>query len=776
MGWLSKWAVRRPVVALISWFIFLIAIIGIGGVFKGTLNDSFSLPNTDSTQAQALLEELPASGAQSATAQIVWSMPGTSVKDPAVATPVVALLTTLSKNPAVACITNPYDPKGGSLGSACKPVEPFDPSKLTPEQKAAAAATVAAISPFSPNDQVAYSTLTFVGPADGSGVKTADAQAIIATVKAANSGGLEVGANGQILEFAGTEPPSSELIGIIVAFIILLLAFGSLIAAGMPILVAIMGLVGGQMLVLLVARFLDVATFAPTLAAMIGLGVGIDYSLFILNRFRQAVQAGHDPKAAALEAVGTAGRAVQFAAFTVIVALLGLFVMGISFFNGLAIASGVTVLMVMLSALWLLPALLSLLGAKSLGIRMPWARKSKEFHPEGGGLARYGRWLQRRPIVPALAALIVVVLLALPTLSLRLGFADASGKPAGSPSRVAYDLMASGFGPGSNGPFYVAIELPAGLDQAAKISALETTLNDLGATPNVAKTMPSADMVPFIVLNPNAFNSTGTVTSAMVTPMTGPQDEATRELLGALRGQTAATITANTGAKIYVGGTQAITEDFTSVLVKALPIFLLVVIGLGFLGLTVLFRSLVVPLTAAITSLLSFGAALGVTVAIFQWGWFASLLGLSGTGPIMPFLPVMVFAILFGLSMDYQVFLVSRMQEEWVRTKDNSLSVRRGLAGSGRVVMIAAAIMASVFLAFVPAIDSTIKLFGVSLASAVIVDAFIVRMVLVPSVMSILGKHNWYLPRWLDRILPKLDIEGGADEITDDQPAPAVGQ
>jgi RND superfamily putative drug exporter len=282
-------------------------------------------------------------------------------------------------------------------------------------------------------------------------------------------------------------------------------------------------------------------------------------------------------------------------------------------------------------------------------------------------------------------------------------------------------------------------------------------------------------MLPLIAGNPGAFSDDGTVASIMVVPSSAPQDEATTQLLDRLRAEVDPALEQATGAGIYVGGAQAITSDFTTVLTDALPIFLLVVVGFGFLALTLLFHSLVVPLTAALTSLLSFGAAMGITVAVFQWGWLAGPLGISGTGPIMPFLPIMVFAILFGLSMDYQVFLVSRMQEEWARTGDNAASVRRGLAGSGRVVMIAAAIMASVFLAFVPTPDATIKLFGIALASAVIIDAFIVRLILVPSLMSMLGKANWWLPGWLDRILPKVQIEPGEDEIADDEEPVTAG-
>jgi len=780
VGLLSRWAVRRPVIALIAWFLAVGAAVGIGTQLGGELNDSFELPDTESTTAQEYLGQLPNSGgADGLSARIVWSPTNGTVLDPEVAGEVTPVLQQVAEVPGVACVTSPYpadpaDPTGprARFGPDCPEASGgFDVSSLTPEQlqelQPAFESAAAALSPISPDGAVAYATVTFELSGGDPVISTENLKAIVSDVESLNSANLQAGIGGQILEFATTEPPSSEAIGILVAIVILLVAFGSVVAAGMPIVVALFGLAMGQMLVLFVARFMDVATFAPTLAAMIGLGVGIDYALFVLNRFRQAVLAGHSAKAAALESVNTAGRAVQFAGITVIFALLGLFVLGIGFFNGLSLAAAVTVLSVMLSALWLLPALLSLLGNKSLAIRLPWARKARPDgtpHPEGRRFMAYAHFLQRRPIIPTVLALAVVLVIAIPTLSLRLGFADDSGRAEGSTQRIAYDLLAEGFGPGSNGPFFAAVVLPEPGDTEAYASAV-VAFNE---TPGVAGTVPTVEMLPLVVNNPQSFSPDGLVGSVLITPDSAPQDQETAELLDRLRSETDPAILEATGAQVYIGGSQAITQDFTKVLTDALPIFLGVVIALGFLALMVLFRSIVVPLTAAVTSLLSFAAALGITVAVFQWGWAADLLGISGTGPIFPFLPVMVFAILFGLSMDYQVFLVSRMQEEWQRTGDNLAAVRRGLAGSGRVVVIAAAIMSSVFLAFVPSPNSTIKLFGIALASAVIIDAFIVRMILVPSLMSMLGKANWWLPGWLSKILPTIKVEHGEDEVVED--------
>jgi|694.fasta_scaffold17447_8 RND superfamily putative drug exporter len=617
--------------------------------------------------------------------------------------------------------------------------------------RSAARATDAAVSPIGTQGDVAYATVSF----NTATLKAAEATKIVDLVQAANSDSLTVGASGGVLEGAGAGGDNSEAIGLLAAVVILLIGFGSLIAAGLPIFVAVIGLVGGQLLVIVVAKFTTVASFAPTLAAMIGLGVGIDYALFITNRYRQGLQEGMSPKDAALKSVGTAGRAVLFAGSTVIMALLGMFVLGIQFFNGLAIAAAVAVLMVMASALFMLPALLSLLGTKAFGIRMPWG-KNPQSNPEDPKRWRaFGLMLQKKPLVPVLLSLILIGGLAFPALSLQLGFPDDGSQAKNTPLRTGYDLLAKGFGPGVSGPFFIAVETKKDGD----FEALKQTIRALNETEGVASTIPSLDMLPLVELNKDAFGAGGNVTSVLVQPTTSPQDEATAATLERLRNTTAIEISDRDGTQIFVGGSQAVSTDFTDVLIKVLPLFLLLVVGLGFLALILLFHSLVIPLTAAITSLLSFAAAMGVTVAVFQWGVADSLLGVSGTGPILPFLPVMVFAILFGLSMDYQVFLVSRMKEEWEKTGDNRQSVLNGLAGSGKVVVIAASIMSAVFISFVPTPIDTIKLFGVALTAAVLIDAFIVRLVLVPSLMTLLGKSNWYLPKWLNKVLPKITLE-----------------
>ncbi|MFI5099429.1 MAG: MMPL family transporter [Actinomycetes bacterium] len=807
MGRVSQWAVRRPVYALLTWVGIMILVGIIGTKFGGDYNDNFQLPDTESTTAQDLLSNLSGGAGTGAglDGQVVWKPESGKVTDAAAKAAMTAVLTELSTSKGVTCVITPFGPP---MGPAC-PAQPAGQSggqqgQQQPQLPPAAEGAMAHFGQagISPDGTVAYGTVSYAGKTFND-LNTADLTKGLDIVKAQNGkDGLVVGANG-VFGQVGGEPPSSESIGVSVALVILLFAFGSVLGAFLPIISAALSVTLATTFALpIVARFLDVATYAPILASMIGLGVGIDYSLFVINRYREAVIHGRSPRDAALESVRTSGRAVQFAAATVIIALLGLFVMRITFFNGIAVAAAVTVFMVMVGALLLLPAVLSLLGTWAFVGRMAWLtdaeaipqqRLNGVLHGIGrflrylgwviwfpvtliglawrwlvhrgkapdphrpNAFARYGNWLQKRPWLTGGFALVVMLVIAFPMLSLRLGFSDDSGAPKGSSARIAYDLTADGFGPGVNGPFYLAVKLPQAGDQAA-VTKLTDALN---ADPGVA----------LAAAAPVAADAT--VAPIQVFPKTAPQDKATTDLLFHLREDVIPKATADTGAKAYVGGFQAVTADFTQVLQNALPWFLLIVVGLGFLAMVVLFRSLLVAATGAMSSLLSLGAALGITVAVFQWGWFADLINLQATGPIFPFLPVMVFSILFGLSCDYQVFLVSRMHEEWVNTSDNRKAVRRGLAGSGRVVAIAAAIMTSVFGAFILGNDAIIKLFGVALSTAVLLDAFIVRLILIPSVMTIFGKANWWLPAWLERLLPHIsvesahDVEAGAAEIVD---------
>lgn len=747
MGKISRWAVLNPVKAIGAWLVMAIAAGALAVSAGGTYNNTFDLPDTESTTAQELLGKIPGSGDSfnTATAKLVWKSDSATAVDPSVAGPITAMLSDIAAIPSVDCVLTPY---GTAIGKNCPAPNPA----LTEEEQAAREAQMSQLPPktlkvlaglapsgFSLDTNIGYATVNFAG--DVTNVSTEDAKALLDEVKAtAAENELIIGANGQALEFAGQEPPSSEAIGVTVALIILLFTFGSLIGAFLPIISAIVSLAVGQSLMLVVANYMDVATFAPTLAAMIGLGVGIDYALFVMNRYKEDLDSGSEPKDAALEAAKSAGRAVFFAALTVIIGLLGLFVMGIGFFNGLAIAAAVTVIMMMVGATVLLPAVLSLLGRRAFAIRMPWARKPKPYDPDNRAFAKYALWLETHFKWFGAVALVVLLVIASPVASLRLGFSDDSGRSLTSPARTAYDLISEGFGAGINGPFIVAVETKTAGDQMALGELAGAISQDAG----VAAAFPL----------PLAADTTYAAIS--VIPDSAPQDEATTDLLNRLRDEVIPSVTDNGKLDAYVGGTQAITSDFTSVLVDALPLFLTVVIGLGFVTLIFLFRSILVPLTGALTSLLSLGAAMGVTVAVFQWGWFADLVGLQATGPIQPFLPIMVFAILFGLSMDYQVFLVSAMQEKWNETGDNEQAVRRGMGISGRVVAIAASIMFSVFAAFILGNDPTIKLFGIALSTAVLFDAFIVRLIIVPSLMFTFKNANWWLPNFLKKLLPNV--------------------
>ncbi len=780
MGALSRWAVHRPWAALGAWFVMAVLMGVSAATWGGTYNDSFELPDTESAAAQQLIAEIPGVSDELTTSsvKVVWSPAEGSATDAETTESMTQLLTAVAAVPSVSCVVTPFGPP---LGDACP--EPTDQQAAstagtdagtdpatdaaapTPPPSEEMARVLAGLGPagVSVDERVGYATATFDLPAQD--IPLVDAKAVLAVVDGANgTDGITVGASGQALEAAAVEPPSSEAIGITIALFILLFAFGSVVGALLPIGVAVLSLGVGQALVLLTANFFNVATFAPTLAAMIGLGVGIDYSLFVVNRYKQALDAGRNPRDAALEAVRTAGRAVVFAAVTVVIALSGLFVIGFEFFNGLAVASIATVLMMLIGATFLLPAVLSLLGTRAFALRLPWARRPAAHNPAGSAFARYGNWLHRNFRWLGALALVGMLLVAAPVASMRLGFTDDGGRPVDSAPRLAYDMIAEGFGPGVNGPFLVTVQTDAPGDEAA----VGQLVGALAADPAVAAAIP-------LPIAPES-----SITAIQVIPATSPQDEATADLLAHMREDLIPDVAATTGLTAYVGGVLAITSDFTTVLTDALPLFLLVVIGFGFLALVLLFRSILVPLTGVVTSLLSLGAAMGMTVAVFQWGWLADLIGVTSTGPIMPFLPIMVFAILFGLSMDYQVFLVSRMQEEWGHTQDNDKAVRRGLAASGRVVMLAAAIMISVFAAFVLGNEPTIKLFGLALASAVLFDAFIVRLIIVPSVMYQFGRANWWLPGWLGRVLPNIAIESEADaafeaaeidDIPDDAPA-----
>ncbi|MGZ5319194.1 MAG: MMPL family transporter [Actinomycetota bacterium] len=600
--------------------------------------------------------------------------------------------------------------------------------------------------------------------------------------------GVQIEVGGAIL--AEFEVPSSELLGLAFAIIVLIFAFGSVLAMGLPVGIALAGIGLGTILAGFLSHVLSIPDFASTIAVMLGLGVGIDYALFIVTRYRENLHHGASTEEATIVAIDTAGRAVAFAGTTVVISLLGMLLMNLSFITGLAASAATVVAITAVASLTLLPALLGFAGERVevtrwrglvaallvavglvgaaltipaltiVGISLaaivivaslalaPLRREvpRRERRPLRETMPyRWSRVIQHRPWVFAIAGTLVLLVLAIPFFSLRLAFSDEGNYPQETTTRKAYDLLAEGFGPGFNGPMLLSTEIPEGTDPAA----LEATTQALAADPGVAFVSP-----PFP-------NDPQAPTAALwrLYPTTAPQDEATTDLVHRLRDEVLPAATQGTGLDVAVSGSVAAAVDFSEYLTARLPLFIGVVLALSFLLLMLVFRSLLVPLKAVVMNLLSIGAAYGVATAIFQWGWFGNALNIE-PAPIEPFVPMMMFAIVFGLSMDYEVFLLSRIREEYVRSGDSRLSVADGLAATARVISAAAAIMVVVFGSFIGESDRIVKLFGVGLASAVALDATIVRMLLVPATMELLGDANWWLPKWLDRALPHVAVEG----------------
>ncbi|HWS46414.1 MAG TPA: MMPL family transporter, partial [Acidimicrobiia bacterium] len=695
---------RRLVVAV--WIVAIVGISVLSSSIGPNFTTNFSAPNTESTRASNLLAAQ--FRAQSGdTVQVAFK--GTpSMHDPEVRAQVDAFRSAFARLPHVTSVSDPYTTPGGISKSG----------------------TIALA-----NAQL---------DAKAQDVPNAVGKQMIRVAEQHTTPQLEVHLGGQLIQQSErAKPPSSEAIGLLAAIIILLIAFGSVLATMLPVAVALAGIAVGLPIIGLLTHAYPLQSFSTTLATMIGIGVGIDYALFVVTRYRQSLHAGHTPEDAVVTAIDTSGRAVLFAGMTVIIALLGMLAIRLQFISGLGIGAAAVVAITVLAAVTLLPAVLGFVGGNIDKLSLPWVHhedSSREtiWH-------RWSRFVQARPWPLAIVGLLVMLVLASPVLSMRLGFTDAGNNPKSTQSRQAYDLLSAGFGPGFNGPFVFAISLPPGAGHTAPLDALHDAV---AATPGVASVTPP-------IVNP-----AGTTAVMRVYPATSPQDAATSRLLHHLRRDVIPQATAGTGAKVYVGGFAAMTDDFASLLAQRLPVFIGIVILLSFLLLMAVFRSILVPLKAAIMNLLSVGAAYGVVVAIFQWGWGAHLIGIGKEGPIQAFLPMMMFAILFGLSMDYEVFLLSRIREEYLRTHDNSTAVADGLSATARVITAAAAIMCTFFLSFVLGDNIIIKLFGIGFASAIFIDATLVRLLIVPSTMELLGEANWWLPRWLDRILPHLDVEG----------------
>ncbi|MFH8717398.1 MMPL family transporter [Streptomyces zaomyceticus] len=712
MAAIARWCVKHRLVAVLLW---LVALGGVGtaAVVAGSAySNDYEVPGTESGRATALLERgFHGLGGDSDT--IVWHTDKGSVRADAVEQRMTAMLGKVADLPGVAAVTSPYGDTRGQV---------------------------------SEDGHTAYATVTFREQADD--IPEAQARAVVDTAKAAanDAEGLQVELGGSAV--ALTEAPGghiAEVVGVAVAAVVLFLAFGSLAASALPIATALVSVGIAYSGIVLLGHLMTVADFAPMLGMLVGLGVGIDYALFIVTRHRRGLKRGLSVAEAAETAVATTGRAVVFAGATVCIALLGMLILRLSFLNGVAIAASLTVVLTVAASVTLLPALLSFIGMRALSRRERRALAEHGPQPElpTGFAARWSAFVERHPKLLGLVAAVVMGVLALPTLSLHLGTSDQGNGPATATTRKAYDLIADGFGPGTNGP----LTLVAGLDGADDRVALDALPAALSATKGVAS------------VSPVTYNGSGDTAVLTVVPESSPQSKATSELVDRLRADVLPEAEAGSSLQVHVGGVTASYDDFAEIIIGKLPLFVGVVIALGCLLLLLAFRSIGIPLKAAAMNVAAVAGAFGVVVAIFQWGWGSELLGLGSAGPIEPFLPVIMVSVLFGLSMDYQVFLVSRMYEEWLETGDNRRAVRVGLAETSRVINSAAVIMIAVFLAFVLSGDRVIAMFGIALAAAVALDAFVLRTLLVPALMHMLGGANWWLPKWLDRLLPRISIE-----------------
>ncbi len=723
---LARWVVHHRALAIGGWVALMIGLLALSGAAGTRYAESFSLPNTDSQRAYDLLKkDFP--GQSGDSDQIVLHATQGRIDDAGLRAQVDAMLARAARLPHVSHVSRPVVSRDGTI---------------------------------------AFSTVSFDQRANV--LPRADAQRLIDTAQAIDSDALQVELGGQAIEQAQQQSfGTASAIGLLAAVVVLLLTFGSLVAMGMPILTAVLGLGTAFGLIGLMSHVFDVPSVSTELAAMVGLGVGIDYALFIVTRYREAYRDGASVEDSVVTAMDTAGRAVLFAGVTVIIAVLGMCLLGVSFLYGMSIATALGVLMTMLGALTLLPALLSRFGDRVGRLGRRAARHAQEGRPHDRGWTAWADLISRHPWPAMLAGLAIVLVLAVPALSMRLGQSDAGNDVSGSTTRKAYDLLAEGFGKGFNGPLQVVAQLPQGADAATTRASLAKIGAALDDAAGVASVGPP-------VVSPN-----GRTATLEAFPTSAPQDAATTDLVNRLRDETLPPVASATGTTLLIAGSTAIGIDFSNVLADKLPLFIGVVVLLAALLLLVVFRSLVIPLQAAVMNLLSIGASLGVAVAIFQYGWLGGLLGID-PGPIDAFIPVMLFSIVFGLSMDYEVFLVSRIHEEWVRRGDARRAVVDGLAKTGRVITAAATIMICVFLSFGLNDERAVKLFGLSFAIAVFVDAFVVRSLLLPALLQLLGRRTWWLPAVLERRLPHLAIEppqpvaepaDDAGQRTDEQPA-----
>jgi RND superfamily putative drug exporter len=722
LGRLAGHCYDRRRLVLVLWIVAIIGITVVAQVVGTDFKNKFTTGNTPSQQAQDILAARFPSRAGD-TADIVFHTATPIADNRAAIDRVVAAVSPL---PDVQKVTGPFPPAGAHQ--------------------------------IAPHGNIAFAQVQF--STDTADIPTAAIKTVVSTAQADARPGFQVALGGNPISAAVTAAPGpSEGIGITAALIIMLLAFGSVVAMGLPVLTALAGLGIGVALLELFTHLLTVPNFSPEMAAMIGIGVGIDYALFIVTRYRQGIFEGRAPRDAVMTAHMTAGRSVLFAGSTVVISLFGLYLIGQAYMIGLATGCIAAVLMVLVAALTLLPAMLGFAGNAIDKLHIPGLLQNGGPPPENGFWHRWSRFVQRRAWFTGTVAVLILVALALPLFSMRLAFTDAGNDPTSLTTRQAYDLLAQGFGPGFNGPLIIAADMQGPADRG--------TVNRLQASI-------AADHHGVAFVTPAQFNASDTGGLIVVYPTTSPQSSQTEQLVQTLRNDVIPPVVAGTGVNAQVGGETAGSIDAANFLGHRLFVVIGAVLVLSFLLLMVVFRSLVLPLKAVIMNLFSVGAAYGVMVAVFQWGWAGGVIGIGETGPIDPWIPVALFVVLFGLSMDYEVFLLSRIREEWLRTHENSTAVADGLAVTGRIITAAAAIMFCVFGSFVIKDPLHIlKVFGLGLATAVLVDATLVRMVLVPSIMEILGPVNWWLPRWMDRSIPTVGVEVTPPPVPRPVPSPA---
>jgi putative drug exporter of the RND superfamily len=739
MARLARWCFAHRKTVTLAWLAALLVILGSSTAIGTSFNTNLTLPGTDSQAAVTLLtRNFPAAAGESDKI-VIQATRGATVRSAPVRAAVTAALARAARVSGVAAVTSPYAPSGAAQ--------------------------------ISRDGTVAFAGVTWDRPS--AQVTSADARNLITAAKSAAGPHVRVFLGGPAItssERAGLG--RSVGVGVIAALIILLVVFGgAVLAALLPLATAILALAIGVSLVGLLSHGLGIASVATQLAILIGLGVGVDYGLFIISRHRSGLKAGLSSADAAALAVATSGRTVLLAGATVCIALLGQFALGVSFLYGLSIAAALAVALTMATSLTFLPAMLGFLGPRVLSRRERAALAAGRLVTPGtaGFWARWARAVQARQVLAALGALAAVVAIALPVVSLRLGSSDAGTDPPGTTTRAAYETLARGFGPGFNGP----LELAARAGSPADAAAFARLLAAAAATPGVVSVTPPAT-------SPN-----GKVELATVYPASGPQASPTVTLVTKLRDGLIPAAERGTSLTVHVGGVTATNIDFAQVLTSKLPLFVAVVVALAFVLLMVVFRSLLIPLTASIMNLLSVGAAFGATTAVFSWGWGDSVLGVPGTGPVDAFIPVIMFSVLFGLSMDYEVYLISRIQEEWHRlhhagadgpaapgtraARRNHQAITAGLAQSGPVIAAAASIMIVVFGSFLIGGHRVLQEFGFGLAFSVLTDVLLIRSLLVPALMHLAGPATWAFPGWLDRILPRLAVEAGEAAAGEDR-------